>query len=584
MTNKKKKIVRVIGVIAIAGCVAIGSAYYYVSSNAEEEVQYIYKESTVERGDLVLGIEESGSVTMTEAELDYDLEIDTGDDDDEDDDDDDEDDDDATYDNLEIEDVYVAMGQTIAEGDALFKLSEKSVSSVKNLLEANQTEASITLAQAKQEYETGELEASDTQNESEVAASNADEVYEASIDELEAEIENYEGQISVLTNDIETLQEELADEDFLDELSDAKTAYESAKSVFEETDSENGIAYVANQADYESAKSTYESLLDQQEQYEEDLEDKQTEIETVNTSLEEANTALDLKKAEASNTQESTKLTGDMAGEVYDNSVSSLKEAVSEAQDALDTANTQLEDFENFVGDDGIIYADGSGVVTAVNYEEGDELTETGAMLTYTASDDYTVSIDISEEDITDVAVGDSVSIEFAAYEDTPYDGKVTAISTSSSEDHSTTVSYAVTVEIEGDTSILYGGMTADVTFVTDSVSDVLYVSSTAIVEQNGKSYVYVKSGDGYTLQEVETGFSNGSETEITSGLSEGDSFYIVSTSTMDEESLMSGESSSDTATENASAAQGASESTGTQSGGMPSGGEMPSGGGMPGQ
>ena len=121
--------------------------------------------------------------------------------------------------------------------------------------------------------------------------------------------------------------------------------------------------------------------------------------------------------------------------------------------------------------------------------------------------------------------------------------------------------------------------MTADVTFVTDSVSDVLQVSEQAIVTQNDKSYVYEKSGDTYTLVPVETGFSNGTDIEIKSGLSEGDTVYIASKVTSDETQLK------DTSTSGASsAAVTSSQNTNSgQQGGMPSGGQMPSGGGMPG-
>ena len=86
-------------------------------------------------------------------------------------------------------------------------------------------------------------------------------------------------------------------------------------------------------------------------------------------------------------------------------------------------------------------------------------------------------------------------------------------------------------MRIEGDTGRLYGGMTADITFVTDSIEDVLYVSAKAIVTgEDGCTGVYVKNTEGeMEWKAVETGFSNGSEIEITSGLSEGDAVYIAS-------------------------------------------------------
>jgi hypothetical protein len=71
--------------------------------------------------------------------------------------------------------------------------------------------------------------------------------------------------------------------------------------------------------------------------------------------------------------------------------------------------------------------------------------------------------------------------------------------------------------------------MTADVTFVTDESKECVYISRKAIVEENGKQYVYKKSGDSYVLSPVETGFTNGANIEIVSGIEEGENYYIAS-------------------------------------------------------
>jgi HlyD family secretion protein len=140
-----------------------------------------------------------------------------------------------------------------------------------------------------------------------------------------------------------------------------------------------------------------------------------------------------------------------------------------------------------------------------------------------------TISVDVSQEDVVTMQVGDSVDISFAAYEDESYKGIIKSITTTSTSRSSATVSYPVVISIQGDTSKLYSGMTADVTFVTDESKEVVYVSRKAIVEENGKQYVYKKSGNNYVLSPVETGFTNGANIEIVSGLEEGESYYIAS-------------------------------------------------------
>nr|WP_296839819.1 efflux RND transporter periplasmic adaptor subunit [Butyrivibrio sp.] len=316
------------------------------------------------------------------------------------------------------------------------------------------------------------------------------------------------------------------------------------------------------------------------------IEDDQETIEDDQTAIEQAKASLEVLTQEASNTYESSTLNGELSDDVYSYSINSLEEAVTVAQNDLDSAQEELDAFNAFVGDDGIIYANGSGIVTAVNYEAGDELSQTGAMITYTTEDAFTVSIDISEEDITSVSVGDSVTLKFSAYEDMTWDGCVSAITTSVSDNHSTTVSYPVTIDILGDTSTLYGGMTADVTFVTDSVSDVLYVSEQAVIYEDDKAYVYVMSGSDYVKKEITVGFSNGSVIEVTDGLSEGDTVYIQSKVSASQEELMDTSTDSDDSTSEASGDTNSQDSgavSGMPSGDMPGGGSMPSGGGMPG-
>ena len=66
-------------------------------------------------------------------------------------------------------------------------------------------------------------------------------------------------------------------------------------------------------------------------------------------------------------------------------------------------------------------------------------------------------------------------------------------------------------------------------TFITESTAtDVVYVPRKAIVEENGKSYIYKKSGEEYILSPVETGFTDGENVEIINGLEKDETYYIA--------------------------------------------------------
>lgn len=514
--------------IALFALVCASIYTVFIKPGMSEE-KYVYKEETVQKGDLILGIMESGSIVLEESSLDYSLEIIT-DEDDDDEEDDDEEEDEETQKYLEVEEAYVVSGQRITEGEQCFKLTEDSVKAVRKKLTALYTEAQITLAEAQTEYEIQLLQAKSTYDTSVLEANRAATEYQASTTKTQEAMESLAAQNKVLEAEITYYNEQLADEDLWESLEDAKSAFTSAENIYKDTDYHNATAYASNYADYKSAKEALDTIQEQIDQWNESIEANQESIAKNQKEMAEAQSSLEVENLTNKSSYDNAVLGGELAEDIYSYTVNSLEEAVTTAKADMETAKSNLEELEAFVGEDGIITANGDGLVTSVSYSEGDDLINTGAMLNYVKENAYTVTIDVSEEDISAITVGDKVDITMTAYPEVLYVGTVTAITTTATSDYATTISYPITIKLEGDTSLLYGGMTAEVTFVTDSVTDVLYVSRKAIQEMDGKVYVYTKGAAGNKkLTEVETGFSDGSNIEITSGLAEGDVIYIES-------------------------------------------------------
>ncbi|MDE6364009.1 MAG: efflux RND transporter periplasmic adaptor subunit, partial [Lachnospiraceae bacterium] len=151
----------------------------------------------------------------------------------------------------------------------------------------------------------------------------------------------------------------------------------------------------------------------------------------------------------------------------------------------------------------------------------------TGTLIAFAKADEMTVSVDVSQEDVVSMRVGDTVELRFSAYEGEIYHGVIASITTTATSRNSATISYPVVVAIQGDTSMLYSGMTADVTFVTEETENINYVLRKAVVEENGKSLLYIKSGEAYALTPVTTGFNNGEYIEVRDGINAGDKYYI---------------------------------------------------------
>lgn len=523
----RKKMILFAGILLL---LLLAGLYTLVIRPARSRENYVYKEEAVNRGDLVLGIMESGSLSFTEKEVAYDLDLSLIYDDDESDSDDDKEDDEEDADKyLEISQVYVVSGQQVEEGDALFSLTESSVAAVRRKISAALAEAEISLSTVQTEYETSLISAKNTYDSSVKKGNRASEEYQAATSQSSARITGLEGEIELLTLEITQAQEALADEDFLESISEAQTAYTSAKNKYEDTDVHNATAYISNLDAYEQARETRDQLLTQKETYENTIIDNQSEIEKKQKELQSAQTDKVLDDQQAKNDYNSAVLSGELAQDIYDYSTESLQDAVTQAQSTYDELQQLLDDFNVFVGEDGTVYAPEDGLLISVNCEEEEELTGESTLISYTTRDG-TVSIDVSEEDIAAISVGSSVEIVFTAYPEETYEGTVLSITTTAASDYAATISYPVLIGVEGDTGKLYGGMTADVTFVTDSVEDVLYVSRKAVFEEDGKTCVYRKTENGgMETVEVETGFTDMSHVEIKSGLSEGDTVYLKS-------------------------------------------------------
>jgi hypothetical protein len=87
----------------------------------------------------------------------------------------------------------------------------------------------------------------------------------------------------------------------------------------------------------------------------------------------------------------------------------------------------------------------------------------------------------------------------------------------------SNVVTYNVTVGLTNPPSAVKPGMTANLTVVVDSRDNVLHVPTADVSTRGGVSMVTVMQNDKQVVQPVTTGLVGDQSTEITSGLTEGE-------------------------------------------------------------
>jgi len=505
--SKKKK--KRIALTAAALLLILAAGYTVFIAPMLQKEKWIYKEAKVERGDIAVGVVESGSLEYGITNISYDLDLTAAE---EDSNEEGSAEESGTEKYLKIEEIYVSSGQRISEGEKLLTFTEDSVTDVRRLLQAAWADAQVAYNEAEAEYELSVLEAQTDYDTQKLSQSYASAIFQASKDSIDNDIAAMQVEVNQRTVNIPALEEKVAEAQ--ESYDEALEAYESAGEF---------AVYLNAQNRYQAAKSSLE-------QAQEDVEENAEQIELLTAKIAVANAKRSIEMLEVSQVYRESVISGDNAQIIYNAKIEELKEDLQEAEEDKKEIEELLSAFETFVGEDGALYAGGTGIVTQVDYEEGDSLINKGTIIAYASPENMTISVDVTQEDVTALTVGDKVDIAFHAYEGAVYEGRILSINTTATSRASNTISYTVVIGVSGNTELLYGGMTADITFVTEEKKDVLYISKKSLVEQNDKFYVYTKTMlGGMELKEIQIGISNGTSVEVVSGLEAGETIYIAS-------------------------------------------------------
>ncbi len=236
--------------------------------------------------------------------------------------------------------------------------------------------------------------------------------------------------------------------------------------------------------------------------------------------------------------------------------VQSASATVNEAKDNLGRAT---------------IYSPADGTISVLGVELGERVLGTQQMtgteiLRVANLNNMEVEVDVNENDIVKISVGDSAKVEVDAYLKKEFKGIVTSISNSASADLTAdqVTNFKVKVRIvkESYQDLLEGkpasyspfrpGMTATVDIITKRKENILAVPISAVVVKSDttsvsaapvladseegkikaktdKKYecVFIKSGDVAKLRVIKTGVQDDTNIEVVSGLKKGDVVII---------------------------------------------------------
>lgn len=542
--EKNKKIAIGAGCSAAILAVAVTTGVVVWRNNHTQKVTY--RETTVEYGDLTVGITEDSTVSIGTVSQTFDLDISAlvssdsssgssqtdsmsggmgmqmfsfGE---------------SSYTSqsqeMEIDSVHITVGQEIQAGDVLYTLTEDSVEEIRAQLEedvedtladyqALMVEQQKSYLTAKQGYDTYVLNG----NLAELTYTKELQELQDKVDEAAEELEDKQNQVNENLEKLVELQDELTSAK--KDLKDAQAA------VSENHDNRYNDPYYYTV--YLNTRDMAQTIVDEIEDDIESLEDENetllTEIGEATRSWNEACRNLESEKLSAQQTLETDQYYSSVASEWYSIQTTSLDNDKQNAYSSYESAVNKLEEFNSYiVGND--VIAEYSGVVTEVPLSAGDGVTRNTSLVTLYDASDVTMEITVSEDDYESIDQDGEVNISYTAYPDTIYSGTISEVSDAEYDSDSGEVYYTLTVTVQGDVSGLYEGMTGDVTCVTKETKEVTYVSNRAIFRDGTRSYVKVRDENGNIIEkDVTTGFSDGVNVEIIEGLSQDDTVLIES-------------------------------------------------------
>ena len=181
-------------------------------------------------------------------------------------------------------------------------------------------------------------------------------------------------------------------------------------------------------------------------------------------------------------------------------------------------------------GGSGAAAASGSSGSSASSGSSGSS--SSSAAFVVVGTDAWKVDVTVDSAQIGLLAVGDQAQLvteSSTAGSTDPLFGTISSVGLISTSTGST-AGYPVEVAVTGTPAGLHDGASVTVSLIYEQHANVLTVPSAAIHTENGQSVVYQSNGDQQVSTPVQTGDSDGINTEIVSGLNEGDQVLVTIT------------------------------------------------------
>ena len=304
------------------------------------------------------------------------------------------------------------------------------------------------------------------------------------------------------------------------EVDSAKAKLDSAQAQYDSTVAQRDMVKPANEEDLklvrlnvEKSKLALEAARHRQKQE----KSRERDIEISVSQLDDAGSSLELA------------LANKVQIKLKEKDLEASQASLLRAQVALGEARDRLDDTE--------VRAPITGTILQKNVEEGQVITSSmsataaAGTLLFTMADleNVYVKTEVDETDIGKIEPGMPVTIEVQAYPDERFSGSILQMAPLGRAMQNVTT-FEVTTEINNPSNILKPGMNVEVNIMAANRQGVLVLANEAIIAGPGGSMVIpmVDGKPAERLQPIEAGARGWANTEIISGLEEGDEVMMM--------------------------------------------------------
>ena len=456
----------------------------------------------------------------------------------------------STLDGVKVKEVCVQVGDTVNEGDVLFRLDsseiEQKLEAAKKALANEQATNAAEIASNERSYADAQTTQNVEAGRSDQSVNQAADAYNAAVSSKATAESAYQSAVS------DRKSQEKAVKKAKEAADNAKKDEKSAKKSLEEAQKSGDEQAVA------SAQAAYDAAASQKKQADKSLENAQSAL----ASLKAAEAERQSQVTSASDAVNSASSSLQQAQNDRDDSKRSNAKNVADSKDTLDNARRSSsadsqsgQDVKNYEEqlEQCTVKAASSGVITTVSAKVGDTYNN-GVLATIQDEKNYVVTAMVDQYDISDITKDMKALIKTDTTGEEEMNGTVTFVSpvpasVAASSDNSGSSSgssgngYEIRITVDNPSERLRIGMTAKVTLIQEEVKNVFAVPDDCISEdEDGNSTIQIlEDGEPRSIS-VTTGLKTDYYTEISSDeLTEGMNVIIPDVTEMDDMSGMDG-------------------------------------------